>query len=142
MGKSVNEEIDDAVNELKFGHPETRKKAAIKLGRIRDKRVIPFLIEAAKNDDYPWTRVSAIQSLSWIGDPKIIDPLIDIVLNDGNRIVRKTAIEILGNMKDEKAIEPLNKIVNSNDESDEIKKAASVAIQVIQGITPSWSQDN
>ena len=70
---TTSEEIDDIIEELKWGHPETRKKAAIKLGRIRDKRVIPHLIKTLESDEYPYTRVSAIQSLLWIADPSIIE---------------------------------------------------------------------
>lgn len=134
--------ISEVVDELKYGHPETRKAAAIKLGRIRDERVIPHLIKAIKQDDYAWTRISAIQSLTWIADPSIIDPLIDAALHDENSLVRKTAIESLGNLKDDRALDPLNDIVNNKNNPEDVKKAASVAIQVIQGITPTWSQDS
>jgi len=134
--------IAEVIDELKYGHPETRKAAAIKLGRIRDERVVPHLIKAIKEDDYAWTRISAIQSLSWIGDPSIIDPLIDAALHDSDELVRKTAIEALGNIKNEKALEPLTQIVNDKKNSDSVINAASIAIQVIQGITPSWSQDS
>ena len=139
---SREKKIEEVVEELKYGHPETRKAAAIKLGRIRDERVIPYLIQAIKEDDYSWTRISAIQSLSWIADPSIIDPLIDAALHDKDTLVRKTAIEALGNLKNEAAIEPLNQIVNDPSNPTDVKSSASIAIQVIQGITPSWSQDS
>lgn len=141
MGKSTKDEIAEVVDELKYGHPETRKKAAIKLGRIRDKTVIPHLIKAMLHDSYKWTRISAIQSLTWIADQRIIEPLIQVAKDDTDDLVRKTAIEALGNFRNEEAISHLEIIVNDRSNSEEIRKAASIAIQVIQGITPSWSQD-
>ncbi len=137
---TTQKEIDDVVDELKYGHPETRKAAAIKLGRIRDEQVIPHLIKAIKKDEYPWTRVSAIQSLTWIADPMIIDALLDAAVNDIDTLVRRTAIESLGSFKERRALKIFEKIVNE-DSDLELKKAASIAIQVIEGITPAWSQD-
>ncbi|MHA2253491.1 MAG: HEAT repeat domain-containing protein [Candidatus Kariarchaeaceae archaeon] len=137
---ATQKEIDDVVDELNYGHPETRKAAAIKLGRIRDIQVIPHLIKAMQKDEYPWTRVSAIQSLTWIADRSIIEPLMNTALNDKDKLVRRTAIESLGSFKDPKALDVLNQIVE-NDPDYEIKQAASIAIQVIQGVTPEWSQN-
>ncbi|MHA2502712.1 MAG: HEAT repeat domain-containing protein [Candidatus Kariarchaeaceae archaeon] len=139
---SSEDRISEVVDELKYGHPETRKAAAIKLGRIRDHKVIPHLIKAVKNDDYSWTRISAIQSLAWIADSSIISTLIEAALHDSDTLVRKTAIEALGNLKDESALDPLISIVNDPTSPTDVKNSASVAIQVIQGITPTWSQDS
>jgi HEAT repeat protein len=93
-----------------------------------------------QKDEYPWTRVSAIQSLTWIADPVIIKPLMETALKDSDKLVRRTAIESIGSLKNPVAISTLEQIVNTEKDPD-IKNAASIAIQVIQGITPSWSQN-
>ena len=139
---TIKEKIEEVVDELKWGHPETRKAAAIKLGRIRHTEVIPYLLEAIAKDDYMWTRISAIQSLGWIADPVVIKNLILCVEKDTEDLVRKTAIITLGAFKDERALPSLEKIVNNRSEGSEIRTAASLAIEVIKGITPDYSQVN
>ena len=133
--KLISEEIEEVVDELLWGHPETRKAAAIKLGRIRDKEVIPHLIKAMLEDEYMYTRVSAIQSLSWIADPVIVEPLIKVIIKDNEELVRKTAINTLGGLRDKKALDQLNNIVNSSGESDDLRNSASLAIEKINGTT-------
>ncbi len=133
--KLISDEIEDVADELKYGHPETRKAAAIKLGRIRDTEVIPHLIEAMLKDEYMFTRVSAIQSLSWIADPIIVEPLIEVIKNDKEELVRKTAISTLSGLKDPKALDILMRIVNDSNESDELRNLASIAIEKINGTT-------
>ncbi len=137
---SENDGIEEAVNKLKFGTPEARKAAAMRLGRIRDPKSVPALIDAMKHDEFPLTRVFAIQSLTWIADRSVIRHIIDIALSDPSVLVRKTAIEALASFKDTIALKPLYRIVNS-DKNTEIVRVASVSIQIILGITPETSHD-
>ena len=95
---TVEDEIKEVADELKYGHPETRKAAALRLGRIRDERVIPHLVKAMLNDSYSWTRISAIQSLNWIADQSVVGDLIKVALDDDDQLVRKTAIDTLGRL--------------------------------------------
>ena len=127
---STQNEIKELVDDLKWGHPETRKKAAVKLGRIRDISVIPHLINAMKTDEYVYTRVSAIQSLLWIADHSIIEALISVALNDKEKLVKLTAIEGLGSMKNKDALMALNAIYNS-ETNPEIREATKKAIDNI-----------
>ena len=108
----TTKEIDALVDELQWGHPETRKKAAIKLGRIRDKRVIPHLIKAVESDEYVYARVSAIQSLLWIADQSIINSLLRIVEQDQDKLVRRTAIEGLSSLKSRSVLSRLESALN------------------------------
>lgn len=137
---AITKEIDDLVDELEFGHPETRKKAAIKLGRIRDKRVIPHLVKTLEKDEYSYARVSAIQSLLWIADQSIIDVILKIAEVDDDDLVRKTAIEALGSLKIKSVLPRLEKILQ-NDNNIEIKKITSNAIEVINGKIDSWESN-
>lgn len=129
---AITKEIEDLVEELKWGHPETRKKAAIKLGRIRDERVIPHLVNTLENDEYSYARVSAIQSLLWIADQSIIDVIIKIAELDKDDLVRKTAIEALGSLKIKSVLPRLERILKE-EENDEIRQFTHNAIQVIKG---------
>ncbi|MCY3413305.1 MAG: HEAT repeat domain-containing protein [Candidatus Heimdallarchaeota archaeon] len=138
--KLIKEQIAEVVDELRYGHPETRKAAAIKLGRIRNIEVIPYLIEAIQQDSYSFTRVSAIQSLGWIADLSAVEALIQAVDTDKDKLVRKTAINTLGAFKDRRALPVLEKVVNNGAEEEDVRNAASIAIQVINGITPDYSQ--
>ena len=54
-------------------------------------------------------------------------------------MVRKTAISTLGAFKEKSALPILEKIVTTDTESDELRKAASLANEVINGITPDYS---
>ncbi|MHA2249074.1 MAG: HEAT repeat domain-containing protein [Candidatus Kariarchaeaceae archaeon] len=132
--------IEDEVNKLRHGTAEARKAAAMRLGRMRDPKSIPALIDAMKNDEYALTRVFAIQSLVWIADRSVIRHLIDVALTDASNLVRKTAIEALASFKDTIALKPLYRIVNT-DKNNEIVRSASISIQVILGITPETSHD-
>ncbi len=136
----MSKEIDKAVNRLKFGTPEARKAAAMRLGRLRDPKSVPALIDAMKNDEYAMTRVFAIQALTWIAERSVIKHIIEIALNDKSNLVKKTAIESLGSFKDTMALKPLYRIVNS-DKNREIVRVASLAIQIILGIAPQSSLD-
>ncbi len=126
------DEVSELIDELKYGHPETRKKAAMRLGRIREERVIPHLINAALKDDYSWTRISAIQSLQWIADKNTIDIFLQIAKSDPDELVRKTAIEALSAFKDEKYIDELTNMLNDPMLSDNLRNIIQDAIKNIR----------
>jgi HEAT repeat protein len=136
---SVEDNISNVVDELKYGHPETRKAAAIRLGRIRDKRVIPYLVNAMLTDTYLWTRISAIQSLTWIADQSIIEDVISVAKNDTEELVRRTAIETLGAFKNNMALDPLYDIIKDEGCPSELVRVASIAVEKIQGTTSDLS---
>ena len=139
MNMSVEDKISNVVDELKYGHPETRKAAAIRLGRIRDKRVIPYLVNAMLTDTYLWTRISAIQSLTWIADQSIIEDIISVAINDEDELVRKTAIETLGAFKNDEALDPLYGIIKDEGCPSELVRVASLAVEKIRGTTSDIS---
>ncbi|MHA2366677.1 MAG: HEAT repeat domain-containing protein [Candidatus Hodarchaeales archaeon] len=136
------EKISEALKELDSDQPEIRKKAAVKLREYKHSDVSHLLEKLIKNENkHPLTRISAIQSLAWFKEKSHLKLLIDLALDDANKLVRLSAIEEVASLKDQGAVEPLMKLVNRSSD-EQIIKAASVAIQVIQGLTPEWSLDN
>ena len=129
----VSNEIDIAIEQLQSGTREDRKSAAIKLGRIRDPKSIPFLLQAIREDIYPMTRVFAIQSLTWIADETVIPDLVDIIRADQDDLVRVTAIEALVSFKSTNSLEALYEVSHNFHNSNKILTAASKAIGLIEG---------
>lgn len=127
------EDIEKILKNLKFGHPDTRRAAAVKLGRIRVREVIPDLIETIKNDKDRLVRTSALQSLLWIADDTIIVPIEQVILTDPDDLVKKTAINILGSMKSKHSLIMLKSLAQDNSTSLEVKEAIRNAIKQING---------
>lgn len=132
----VNNDIDTAIELLQMGTREDRKSAAIKLGRIRDPKSIPFLLKAIREDSFQMTRVFAIQSLTWIADKIVIPDLVEVIRGDQDDLVRVTAIEALGSFNSTEALDALYEISVNMRISDRIRTAASKAIGVIEGYSP------
>lgn len=130
---SKTSDIDKTIDQLQTGDRETRKSAAMKLGRIRDPRSIPFLLKAIREDTYQMTRVFAIQSLTWIADKSVIPELLDVIRGDQDDLVRMTAIEAMASFKADEALETLYEVSYDLRTSDKIRTAASQAIGVIRG---------
>jgi len=129
----VSNKIDSAIEQLQSGTREARKSAAIKLGRIRDPKSIPFLLQAIREDSYPMTRVFAIQSLTWIADQSVVPDLIEIVRADQDDLVRVTAIEALVSFKSKVSLGALYEVSYNFQNSNKILTAASKAIGLIEG---------
>jgi HEAT repeat protein len=132
---SDNNDIDKTIDQLQKGDRETRKSAAIKLGRIRDPKSIPFLLKAIREDTYQMTRVFAIQSLTWIADKSVIPDLLEVIRGDQDDLVRQTAIEAMVGFNSRESLDTLYEVVYDLRNTDKIKTAASQAIGKIRGYT-------
>lgn len=135
---SNNNNIELAIEELQTGNRETRKSAAMRLGRIRDNRSIPFLLKAIHEDSYPLTRVFAIQSLTWIANRSVIKDLISIIRGDQDDLVRITAIEAIVGFKAIEALELLYELSFDLRTPNKIRTEASKAIGVLRGYAPRY----
>lgn len=124
--------LEDIIDDLLYGHPETRKKAAVKLGRIRDPKGIPHLIHTITHDEYSWARISAIQSLTWIADPSVVEPLMAVASNDRDPLVREYAIEAIGNLRDIRGLDVLQSISQEKGISAQLREKIANAITKIQ----------
>ena len=134
---SVKNNLEEAIEELQTGNRETRKTAAMRLGRIRDARSIPFLLKAIHEDSYSLTRVFAIQSLTWIADRSVLNDLISIIRGDQDELVRLTAIESIIGFKAFEALDLLYELTHDLRVPSKIRTEASKAIGVIEGYAPN-----
>lgn len=91
---------------LEGGNLERRVRAAVGLGRLRDRAATPVLIEALDKTDAIEERIrfEAIRLLGYLGDPRAVDPLLARL--DDMR-TRRRAVLALGRIGDPRAFEPL-----------------------------------
>jgi pterin-4a-carbinolamine dehydratase len=78
MESNNDEEVLSNMDVLKNGSDFERKKAAVKLGNLKDKRSVNLLIKTLDDSDRSVQKASA-RSLGKIGDDKAIKPLIRIL---------------------------------------------------------------
>lgn len=105
-----------------------RLNTADTLAKIGDRRAVPQLIEAIKEDDLLLMR-STIEALLTIDPESTVNPLIEI-LNDEKALFKDLAAEFLGIIKDTKAVKPLIKILDDSD--IEVKICAVQALGKIE----------
>ena len=133
---SARNDLQTAIENLQNGNREARKTAAMRLGRIRDVKSIPFLLKAIHEDSYSLTRVFAIQSLTWIADRSVIKDLISIIRGDQDELVRLTAIEAIISFKATEALNLLYELSYDLRTPEKIRTEASKAIGAIEGYSP------
>jgi HEAT repeat protein len=91
---------------------ELRSSAAYNLRMIKDKSVLPCLVDALQDEDRG-VRKEAVETLNMIGDQSIVEPLIE-VLKDPFHWIRSAAAEALANIPDVRSFEPLILLLNDN----------------------------
>ena len=83
---------------------------------------------------------SVIESLIIFKEISLTKTILTLIDDENDDGVKIQAIRFLGQKKDKLALSGLERIVNLSDSADVIQEA-SIAIQIIQGIAPEWSQD-
>jgi HEAT repeat protein len=126
---------------LKFSEPERIKKELSAIDELQHREVVTFLVNTIYGPDDIETSRAAIQVMQYIKKDLVLKELVDLATADIHPELRMSAIRVLGSLKEETAIPILEKIVNRSDDA-QIIQTASIAIQVIQGITEDTSQDN
>ena len=120
--------------------PKERPAVEKELKKFDFTKIIPDLVSTIKESDIPHNRLIAVKSLRWIADPSPLAHLKNTLLHDDDNDVRCAIIQLIGSLREASMMHSLNKIVNRDDDPTVIK-TASIAIQVIQGITPASSMD-
>ncbi len=106
----ANSSLERALNELKYGGPELRARAALVLGESRDASTIPYLLNAL-SDPEGEVRAAAAQGLIEYRPPQAVEPLIKL-LDDRFLPVREAAAITLGLIGDQNAFKPLLKLAD------------------------------
>jgi HEAT repeat protein len=104
---------------------EVRAKAAFALGRLGDRRAVPYLLEHLLSDPAPFVRARIAAALGQFGDPEVIDRLVRS-LGDPAWWVRMRSVEALEQSGDA-AEGPL--LVALDDPDAEIRIRAAVALE-------------
>ena len=97
--------FDQTINELRYGGPQVRIRAASYLGEVNNPQVTPFLLEALHDEDAE-VRIAVAMALNTYRDPQAVPSLIDL-LKDKNFAVNASAATTLGLTGDERAVKPL-----------------------------------
>lgn len=109
---------------------EVQTRAAEALGRIKDPRAVPFLIDCLQSI-IPTLKRKAADSLVHLGAASV-EPLC-VALQDLDPAVQEDAAWILGEIRDRRAMPHL--ISAMADESWEVRRAA---LEALQKIDPDW----
>jgi HEAT repeat protein len=97
--------FDQTINELRYGGPQVRIRAATFLAEANNPQVTPYLLEALKDEDAE-VRIAVAHALNTYRDPQAVPTLIQL-LNDKNFAVNASAATTLGLTGDERAVKPL-----------------------------------
>jgi hypothetical protein len=98
--------IADPIGRLQSYHANSRRDGAYTLGRIRDPRAIPALIDRLKNDGDADVRIAAATALGEIGDPRAAVYLERVTIYDKKQKVRDAAALALARLPRELAPSP------------------------------------
>ena len=90
--------VPQEIARLSSVFPGTRREAAGILGRMRDSRAIPALVERLKNDNDKSVRITAAHALADIGDPSAAIYLERSSIYDHKQEVRNAALAALARM--------------------------------------------
>lgn len=94
----VVDPVADSLTKLQSFFESNRKEGAIELGRLRDPRAVPSLVDRLKNDSSRHVRAAAATALGEIGDPRANAFLERATIYDRRQEVRDAAGQALVHM--------------------------------------------
>lgn len=103
--------LEDTLNELSYGGPEVRVRAARRLAELAQPQALPLLM-AALADPEPEVRTEAARTLQVFNDRRSVPALLPL-LNDTNWTVRAAAAATLGKLGDIAAAKPLLRLLEA-----------------------------
>jgi HEAT repeats len=93
QGTVIVDPVADAMGRLRSTHDNSRRDGALTLGRLRDARAVPALIDRLKEDYSKEVRIASAWALAEIGDPNAGVALERAALFDKRKEVRDAATE-------------------------------------------------
>lgn len=124
--ESREERIDELVGLLKSPDQLARKQAVRELGEMKDRRVVPGLILALRDDDGT-VRSRASSYLIQIADPSAVEPLVACLEKDTDARVRANAAAALGRLAGEASVTAL--VPALRDDGVDVRKAAARSLR-------------
>lgn len=104
--------LEESLNELLYGGPEIRVRAADRLAALADPRAVPLLVQSLQ-DGEPEVRAAAARALQVFRDPNTAPALLPLV-SDVNWLVRAAAASTLGYLGNTIAVKPLLKLIEAS----------------------------
>jgi len=131
LGKSTNARAVMLLSEITNKDKDvlSRVKAVTAIGKIDDKRRIPAILNALK-DDHELVRVSAIEVIDEIGDDSLTDYLVPLC-RDVDDNVRFMAVKILGEFGNPNAVDSLKILLKDNKFSN-VQNEAMLSLKQIE----------
>lgn len=114
-----------------------RKSAVTKLEKFQDKNLMQHIFQLLRDTDEREVKKRVLETITWFDDLATVKPLIVILNDEEDDETRICIIQTLAKIKANVALPELLKIVNRDHNPDVIREA-SLAIQIIQGITPAY----
>lgn len=111
----------------------TRATAALGLGKLKDKSVIPVLKEALTNDTDPYVKNTVALALAILEDEETLNNLNELAQDKNSKysklVDRANSLLMLGYLKNNKAVEALKNALDPTQKNDkEIQCAALIAL--------------
>ncbi|MFH0938092.1 MAG: HEAT repeat domain-containing protein [Planctomycetota bacterium] len=113
-------EIERVRNDLALADVTARREAAWRAGWLRDARVVPLLMKAAKDVDVEVARqaIIGLRRATWDTVLALDETAVDLLvadLNSRNVTVRRNAVYALGNVGSERALALIEKAITDQD---------------------------
>ena len=115
----------------------SRKIAVNKLKHFQDKNLMLHIFQLLRDTEEREVKKRVLETITWFDDLTSVKPLIVILNDEEDDETRICIIQTLAKIKANVALPELLKIVN-RDHNPEVIREASLAIQIIQGITPAY----
>lgn len=107
--------------------PQTRVRAAVSLGRLRDRHAVPGLIEALYIGQDDYERQEAVRWLGRLRDPRAVEPLLEVLPEMRTRYLVPIAVGTIG---DRRAYEALLEVL-SDDTHANVRDAAAEGLGLL-----------
>jgi HEAT repeat protein len=98
------------------------------LGKLKDKRAIPVLLNVLKNEQNPSIRKYAVQALGQIGGAELVEPLIEALKT--NSKIQASISNALGELG-EVAVLPLLELLNTDDSNKDYDRVKAYAAHAL-----------
>jgi HEAT repeat protein len=113
--------------------PGTPIQSLSMLGRFKDRRALPILLDALDKRKDPFYRSKVINAMSDLGDKEAVEPLLKILVDDKEiPEIRIAAARALGKFGDARAVVPLLQILGDQGTNKEVRRDAAFVLGIFR----------